>query len=179
MRKIIAYLKRVYRLSLTFKKQEELVWEDLKKHHENHQYQSGIFEKDRYIESVFQISDDQSLAFHYAIFENKFNCRVKVLDTFDEELTSDIFILATHFNNLLNNENVIINVASNYVEYALKSDLLIPLLYKGEIENKITRHFGTTININKAFQRLINEQEAPAIIIADLLKDTSEKDKED
>lgn len=175
MRKIIAYLKRIYRLSLTFKKQEELVWEDLKKHYENHQYQSGIFEKDRYIESVFQISDDQSLAFHYAIFENKFNCRVKVLDTFDEELTSDIFILATHFNNLLNNENVIINVASNYVEYALKSDLLIPLLYKGEIENQMTRHYSTTKDIERAFQRLISEQEAPAIIIAELLEESTNK----
>ena len=130
-------------------------------------------------ESFFQISDDKSFAFYYTIFENKFNCRVKVLDTFDEELTSDIFILATHFNNLLNNGNVLINVDNNYVEYVVKTDLLIPLLYKGEIENKITRHYKTTRNINKAFQRLINEQEVPAIIIADLLKETSEKNKED
>ena len=179
MRKIIAYLKRVYRLSLTFKKQEEMVWNDLKKHHENHEYQSGVFEKDRYIESFFQINDDKSFAFYYAIFENKFNCRVKVLDTFDEELTSDIFILATHFNNLLNNGNVLINVDNNYVEYVVKTDLLIPLLYKGEIENQITRHYNTTRNVYKAFQRLINEQEVPAIIIADLLKETSERVKED
>jgi len=80
------------------------------------------------------------LPFYYAIFENKVNCRVKVLDVFDEELTSGIFILVTHFNNLLNNGNIIINVANNYVEYVVKTDLLIPLLYKGEIENQITRH---------------------------------------
>ena len=175
MRKIIAYLKRVYRLSLTFKKQEEMVWNDLKKHHEDQEYQSGVFEKDRYIESFFQISDDKSLAFYYAIFENKFNCRVKVLDTFDEELTSDIFILATHFNNLLNNGNVLINVASNYVEYVVKTDLLISLLYKGEIENQITRHYNTTKDIERAFQRLVNEQEAPAIIIAELLEESTNK----
>lgn len=175
MRKIIAYLKRVYRLSLTFKKQEEMVWNDLKKHHENQEYQSGVFEKDRYIESFFQINDDKSFAFYYAIFENKFNCRVKVLDTFDEELTSDIFILATHFNNLLNNGNVLINVASNYVEYVVKTDLLIPLLYKGEIENQMSRHYSTTKDIERAFQRLINEREAPAIIIAELLEESTDK----
>ena len=179
MRKIIAYLKRVYRLSLTFKKQEEMVWNDLKKHHEDQEYQSGVFEKDRYLESVFQISDKKSLLFFYGISENKFDCRVKILKEFDQDLTTDIFILATHLNNLLNSGTVVINAEQNYVEYVLKTDLLIPLLYKGEIENKITRHFGTTININKAFQRLINEQEAPAIIIADLLKETSERVKED
>ena len=179
MKKVIYLLKQIYRLALNQVKQEEMVWNDLKKHHKNQEYQSGVFEKDRYIESFFQINDDKSFAFYYAIFENKFNCRVKVLDTFDEELTSDIFILATHFNNLLNNGNVLINVDNNYVEYVVKTDLLIPLLYKGEIENQITRHYNTTRNVNKAFQRLINEQEVPAIIIADLLKDTSEKVKED
>lgn len=179
MKKVIYFLKQIYRLSLKKVKQEKIVWNDLKKHHEDQKYQSGVFEKDRYIESFFQINDDKSFAFYYAIFENKFNCRVKVLDTFDEELTSDIFILATHFNNLLNNGNVLINVENNYVEYVVKTDLLIPLLYKGEIENKITRHYKTTRNINKAFQRLINEQEVPAIIIADLLKETSERVKED
>ena len=73
------------------------------------------------------------------------------------------------------NENVIINVASNYVEYALKSDLLIPLLYKGEIENQMTRHYSTTKDIERAFQRLISEQEAPAIIIAELLEESTNK----
>ena len=115
------------------------------------------------------------MAFYYAVFENKFNCKVKVLDTFDEELTSDIFILATHFNNLLNNGNVLINVASNYVEYVLKTDLLIPLLYKGEIENQMSRHYSTTKDIERAFQRLINEREAPAIIIAELLEESTDK----
>jgi len=177
MKKVIYLLKQIYRLALNQVKQEEMVWNDLKKHHKNQEYQSGVFEKDRYIESFFQINDDKSFAFYYAIFENKFNCRVKVLDTFDEELTSDIFILATHFNNLLNNGNVLINVDNNYVEYVVKTDLLIPLLYKGEIENQITRHYNTTRNVNIAFQRLVNEQEAPAIIIADLLEEKSETNK--
>ena len=104
---------------------------------------------------------------------------LKAIKEFDQDLTTDIFILATHLNNLLNSGTVLINAEQNYVEYVLKTDLLIPLLYKGEIENKITRHYSTTININKAFQRLINEQEVPAIIIADLLKETSERVKED
>lgn len=175
MRKIIAYLKRVYRLSLTYKKQEKMLWDDLKKHHKNQKFKSGIFEKDRYIESVFQISDNKSLAFYYSIFENKFICWVKVLDTFNEELTSNIFILATHFNNLLNYGNVIVNVDNNYVEYVLKTDILIPLLYDSEIENQMTRHYNTTKDIEKAFQRLINDLEEPAIIIAELLEESTNK----
>ena len=71
---------------------------------------------------------------------------------------------------MLINGVVIINVNSKYIEYHQKRDLLIPLLYNSEIHSQITRHFNTAKDIYSAFQRLVEEQEAPAIIIADMLK---------
>jgi hypothetical protein len=56
--------------------------------------------------------------------------------------------------------------------------LLIPLLYNGEIHGQLTRHYNTSKDIYSAFQRLVIEQEAPAIIIADLLKENETKDDE-
>ena len=47
------------RLSLSFKKQEEIVWSDLKKLHAASDWQSGVYEKEKYIETFFQI--DHSL----------------------------------------------------------------------------------------------------------------------
>jgi hypothetical protein len=71
-----------------------------------------------------------------------------------------------------------VNVQSRYVESHQKRDLLIPLLYTREIYDQLRQHYNTSKDIYAAYQRLIIEQEAPAIIIADLLKENEENDKE-
>ena len=178
MNKIKFYLQRIYRLTLNFKKQEELVWEELKKLHADAEWKHGIYERDKYIETGFEISKEQGGIFYYMIYDGCFHCRVKILEDYPKELTTDLFILAAHFNNLLNNGVVIVNVNGHYVEYHQKRDLLIPLLYNSEIHGQLNRHYKTSKDIYSAFQRLVIEQEAPAIIIADLLKDNDAKDEE-
>ncbi len=178
MNKIKFYLQRIYRLALSFKKQEELVWKELKELHANADWKHGVYEKDKYIETIFEIGKEQGAAFYYMIYEGSFHCRVRILEDYPEELTTDLFILAAHFNNLLNNGVVIVNVQSHYVEYHQKRDLLIPLLYTSETYGQLMRHYNTSRDIYAAFQRLIIEQEAPAIIIADLLKENEANDKE-
>ena len=178
MNKIKFYLQRIYRLTLNFKKQEELVWEELKKLHADAEWKYGVYERDKYIETVFEISKEQGGIFYYMIYDGCFHCRVKILEDYPTELTTDLFILAAHFNNLLNNGVVIVNVNGHYVEYHQKRDLLIPLLYNSEIHGQLNRHYNTSKDIYSAFQRLVIEQEAPAIIIADLLKDNEAKDEE-
>ncbi|MBT3612342.1 MAG: hypothetical protein HN522_05325 [Flavobacteriales bacterium] len=171
MNKIKYYLQRIYRLSLSFKKREEIVWKELKKLHSDAEWKSGIYEKEKYIETIFEISNGKAGTFYYMIYDDSFHCRVKILEEFPSDLTTDLFILASHFNNLLNNGVVVINVNNLYVEYHQKRNLLIPLLYNGEIYDQLNRHFNTSKDIYSAFQRLVLEQEAPAIIIADLLKE--------
>lgn len=175
MNKLKFYLKRIYRLSLNFDKQEELFWRDLKKIHQNAEWRYGVYEKDKYIEASFEISDEQVASFYYMIYDSCFHCRVQFLEDYPIELTTELFILAAHLNNLLNNGIVRVNVNSRYIEYHQKRDLLIPYLYNAETHSQIIRHFDTAKEIYSAFQRLIEEQEAPAIIIADLLN----KDKKD
>ena len=178
MDKIKFYLQRIYRLTLNFKKQEELVWKELKKLHADADWKHGVYEKEKYIESIFELGKEQGGAFYYLIYDGSFHCRVKILEDYPVELTTDLFILAAHFNNLLNNGVVIVNVQSRYVEYHQKRDLLIPLLYTSETYGQLMRHYNTSKDIYAAFQRLIIEQEAPAIIIADLLKENEANDKE-
>jgi len=178
MNKIKFYLQRIYRLALSFKKQEELVWKELKKLHADADWKHGVYEKEKYIETIFELGKEQGGAFYYMIYDGSFHCRVKILEDYPIELTTDLFILAAHFNNLLNNGVVIVNVQSRYVEYHQKRDLLIPLLYTSETYGQLMRHYNTSNDIYAAFQRLIIEQEAPAIIIADLLKKNEANDKE-
>jgi hypothetical protein len=178
MNKIKFYLQRIYRLALSFKKQEELVWKELKKLHADADLKHGVYEKDKCIKTIFELGKEQGCAFYYMIYDGSFHCRVKILEDYPVELTTDLFILAAHFNNLLNNGVVIVDVQSHYVEYYQKRDLLIPLLYTSETYVQLMRHYNASKDIYAAFQRLIIEQEAPAIIIADLLKKNEANDKE-
>jgi len=170
MNKIKFYIQRVYRLTLNFKKQEEIVWRELKKLHSDAEWKSGIYEKDKLIETIFEFGNKSAGSFFYMIYDGCFHCRVKILEDFPSDLTTDLFILAAHFNNLLNNGVVIVNVNHQFVEYHQKRDLLIPLLYTSETYGQLMRHYNTSKDIYAAFQRLVIEQEAPAIIIADLLR---------
>lgn len=176
--KVKFHLQRIYRLSLSFKRQEEIVWQELKSLHKSANWKSGIYENEKYIETQFEISQNLGCIFYYMIYDNSFHCRVKILEDYPADLTTDLFILATHFNNLLNNGVVIVNVNNQYIEYHQKRDLLIPLLYSSEIYDQLIRHYRTSKDIFSAFQRLIIEHESPAIIIADLLKTKEDKDKE-
>ena len=178
MNKIKFYLQRIYRMILSFEKQEELVWKELKKLNADVNWKHGVFEKEKYIETIFEIGKEQGGAFYYMIYDGRYHCRVKILEDYPTELTTDLFILAAHFNNLLNNGVVIVNVNSHYVEYHQKRDMLIPLLYNSEIHGQLKRHYNTSKDIYSAFQRLVIEQEAPAIIIADLFKENESKDNE-
>jgi len=171
MKKLKFYLKQIYRLALSFKKQEEIVWSDLKKLHAEIDFKSGVYEKEKYIETFFQIGDEKVGRFFHIIYDGYFDCRVKIIDRFPIDLTSDIFILATHFNNLLTNGVVLVNVNENYVEFRQKREWTIHLLYPNEIYGQLSNHFSASEDIYNAFQRLVDVREAPAIIIADFLKE--------
>ena len=168
--RIKLFIKQVYRLSRNHKKHSEIVWSDLKRVYIDSNLKHGVYEKEKYIEALFEIQKGHGAAFYYMVYENYFHCRVKVLEDFPEELTTDIFVLATHFNNLLNHGAVTVNVDDRFVAYHIKQHQLISLLHGAEMWQQINLHQDTAFDIFKAFQRLVCEQEAPAIIIADLLK---------
>ena len=177
MKNLKIYLRRIYRLSVSNSKQNDLLWKDLKKLFVESDWKYGIYEKEKYIVSGFDLGNDKGTKFIYRIDERYFHCQAFILNEFPIELTTDFFILAAHFNNLLNYGVVRINIENPCVEYHRKIEILIPLLYSGEIYGELVRHCDISKNIYWAFQKLIEENEAPAIIIADLLKKL--KDNED
>jgi len=74
---------------------------------------------------------------------------------------------------------VTVDVEDNTVNYSIKSDLIVNIIYQGEIHHQILNHFNTSRDIFWAFNRLIEENEEPALIIADLLKMKEENKSED
>lgn len=175
MRRIKFYLKTIYRLSLKSDKQQDILWEDLKKILDLLNLNAGFYEKEKYAIVEFNINDDKLAEFCYCISNGYYVCRVKILSDFSPELTTDIFVLASHFNNLMNLGTVSVNVEYQIVEYSIKSDMVVPLLFNGEIHSQMIRHFETSKLIFEGFQRLVKDNEAPAIIIADLIRETNEE----
>ena len=86
MNKIKFYLQRIYRLTLSFKKQEELVWKELKKLHSDADWKHGVYEKEKYLETIFEIGKEKGGAFYYMIYDGSFHCRVKILEDYPIEL---------------------------------------------------------------------------------------------
>lgn len=166
---VIYYFEKIYRISTSHKQYEAIVWRDLKKHFKGSEWKYGVFENEMRIESVFEIAHEMGATFHYVLYEGKYHCRVKVLDDFADELTTDCFVLSAHFNNILRDGVVVVNVQSKYVEYHVKNDLIVNLIYPGELHQQLLRHFHTSKEIYWAFNKLINENEEPALIIADLM----------
>jgi len=170
--KVKRYLKTIYRLSLSPAKREAVVWRDLKKLFVALDLRHGVFESSRHIETGFIMDEDKGRMFFYRLRDGDFECFVRVIEYFPEELTSDIFILTTHFNNLLNYGLVTVNTNNRSVNFTMKEDALIPCLYPGHLHAMMDRHHDITRDLlYKAFQRLVHEVEAPTIIIADLLNE--------
>ena len=175
--RIAHVIRRVYYVLASRENKVKRVWNDLKRLHIQADWVHGIYERERQIETGFEV-ESSSLRFYYAVDEIFFHCRVKVLEDYPLDLTSDLFILAAHFNNSLRMGSVKINVNVGYVEYHLQRDLMLPLLYKGEIHSTINFHYAIAKDVYSAFQRLVLEREAPAIIFADLLRRNEDESDE-
>lgn len=173
---IKAYFRSIHRLSLSLAKRQAIVWADLKNIFTTLGWKHGVYEDDKYIQLTFEIGENDTAHFFYQITDEEIEVQAHLLKDFPSELTTEIFVLATHFNNLLRRGTVTINTSYNHVEYTVKQDILKSYLYPEEIETCLIKHHRTADNvIYPAFHRLIYENEAPAIIIADLLKGMEDK----
>jgi hypothetical protein len=176
LRRLFFYFQKVYRITISYKKYEEIVWSDLKKLHNDANWRYGVFESDKRIEAVFEIGDKIGTTYYYMVYDGQYHCRVKVIENFDPELTTELFILAAHFNNLLNNGVVAVNVQSGFVEYHTKSEYIVNIIYPGELHAQLLNHFNISKDIFWAFNKLVHENEEPTLIIADLMKKNNSGD---
>jgi hypothetical protein len=157
----------LYRV-ITIKKSEKYVWKELIKHHKNSPWRFGQF--DNYIECNFIIDEVQSLKFIYEVQNTGLTFRSFILVDFDEETTTQVMLLASHFNNLLTFGVVQVNLQQHFVEFSYNRDLLVYSLYPGTINNDTITHFDLTKNIFWAFNELANTGDEPVFIFSEFLK---------
>jgi hypothetical protein len=174
MKYLFHYLKVAFTLARYHDQQEELVWQDLKEYHKVQGYNSGVFEQEKTIESVFSISDTKSLKFTYYTQRGTLHFSSLILGQYDPDIASEVFILATHFNNILTKGCVVVYPDHMCVQFIMKTSYISNIVYPADKHHYTKRHYDSTIDIFWAFNKLIEQGEDPAIIIADLLREKNE-----
>lgn len=172
--KIKNVFRRIYRL-LNVNKSAHYVWIELLKYHKNSGWRFGQFDNDKHIECGFKMDDTNFVDFNYALNSGRLTFRSTILHRFDEEITNDILVLASHFNGLLNFGTVKVSVKYNYVEFIYARDLLTYSLFLGEISSDTDTHFELTKDIFWSFSNLIETGEDPVFVFSELLRRKEEE----
>ena len=168
-RKIKFGFKRVYRL-LNVKNASNFVWNDLIKFHKKSGWNFGQFDKEKSIECGFKVDDTNYVDFNYSVRAGKLNFRSTILKRFDEEITNDILVLASHFNGLLKCGIVKVSVKYNLVEFIYSRDLLTYSLFPGEIDSDTDTHYKLTKDCLWSFTNLIETGEDPVFVFSEFLR---------
>ena len=173
--KVKFFLQRIYR-SITISKSSQYVWRDLIKYHKKSGWRFGQFDNDKYIECSFKVDENNYTNFNYIVNSGRLTFRSSILETFDEEHTNDILVLASHFNGLLNFGMVKVSIKYNCVEFVYSRDLLLYSLFSGEIDEDTSSHFNLTKDIFWSFNNMIETGEDPVFVFSELIKRREKKE---
>ena len=169
-------IRKIYRV-LNVKKRSKIVWEELIKMHKNENWHFGQFDNEKYIVTTFNLKDEIEQKFRYEVTQNSLKYHTFILDSFDEHKTTDIMVLASHLNSLLNFGKVSVNTKYNCVEFVHSGDLVTYMLFPGEIRSDLRVHYDITLDCFWAFSNLIETDDDPVFVISELLKRKDEEDK--
>jgi len=176
-RSLKEFMKKFYRI-LKIKNRSEIVWRDLIQYHIETGLKFGQYDADRYIKTAFRIDDETSVNFTYSVSDEHLQCRVIVLNEFDEEKTNDIMVLASHFNSLLQYGVIKVILKYNYVEFVYSGELLTYLLYPGEINRDLNMHYNISLDCIWAFKKLLETGDDPVFVFSEFLKKKEEEKNE-
>jgi hypothetical protein len=175
--KIKYTFKRFYRI-LNVKKRSEFVWKDLIKYNQKKGWTFGQYETEKRIETSFSVDENNVLNFNYTVKEEKLAFTSIILSEFDEDKSNDLLLLAAHFNSLLSFGVVIVSTKYNYVGFTHSGDLITYMLFDGEIDEDLRRHFNITKDVFWSFKTLLETGDDPVFVFSELLRRNEEKNKD-
>ena len=174
---IMNKIKSIFRL-LNIKKRADIVWKDLIKLHKEAKWHFGQFDINKHIETSFHDQDGSIIKFNYRITHDDLLFNAIILQSFNEDFTNDIMVLASHFNGLLNFGKVIVNLKYNYIEFEYSRDLVTYMVYPGKIHTDISVHYNLTIDCIWAFSTLLETGDNPVFVISEFLKRKKDNKKQ-
>lgn len=155
---------------------EKNIWSKLLNFHESKGLKYGAYETDKYVELIMPIEDNNPRFYFQMIQGNCLYFKVSIIENFPVEVTTDLFILTTHFNNALNFGTLLVNSNNREVIYSLKNELDFYSTFPEKIERDISNHYTVSLDIYWAFNKYLNEREDPAFIFADFMEMIDKKE---
>jgi hypothetical protein len=116
--------------------------------------------------------------FRYYLHKTRIYLRCDFITYDDGADAGNIFILAQHLNNVIQNDGIVeINPGEQSCSLLFDVDFRPYLLGLLNLDDLISRHFAILIDVRHAFFRLLTEGEEPAVIFADLIAGNEEKEE--
>jgi hypothetical protein len=165
--KIIDFFRNTYRFSLSKKGQINCVWSDIKKFYKENEWKYSITERDDLlvVQAVFRIDDHLFLQVDTIIHDNFVTLRSTIPLKYDDELAEDVFILATHLNNLYRHTKVCTYTDSNEIDVGINIDYKVLLLEPSMNFYLLKLIYDTADDVHWVYNRLLQTREAPALIL--------------
>lgn len=178
--KIIDFFRNAYRLTLSKKGQLNCVWSDIKKFYKANEWKYSIIERDDLlvVQAVFRIDDHLFLQVDTIMRDNFVTLRSTIPLKYADELAEDVFILATHLNNLFRHTKVCTYTESNEIDVSINIDYKVLLLDPSTNFYLLKLIYETAEDVHWVYKRLLETREAPALIFAEFLERLNTKEKE-
>ncbi len=163
------FLKNSYRMRNRMNNAEKFVWEELLNLNRKNHWSHSVFETDKQIETLFAINKAKTKTFIYAVFKDQLLFKVVLVENFPIENTTDLFILATHYNNNYQHGRVVIDVKERRVEFISLDALEIYSLLPEKISSDLSLHYYISKDVFWGFNKYLETKDEPALIFADFL----------
>ena len=151
------------------KRHEQIVWKLLKKELKIVPFKHEVNESEKTVYTKFHLAPNILGRFWYMMFYDRLFFRAIIVPNYPVEQTTNIFILAQHFNNQVNHGSVVIDVPLNHIEFRTTYHFPEIIFTKNAIEKHIHYHYNISCDIYWAFNKMLTENEEPAYIIAELI----------
>jgi len=155
---------------------EKNVWEELIKLHKSKGWSYGVFETEKYVETVFPIEEDHPKHYFQMIYNDCLHFRIRIIEDFPVDVTTDLFILTTHFNNNLYHGILSVNVNNRGVDFTIKNELEFYSTFPDKIERDLSNHYYISKDIFWTFNKYLNERDDPAFVFAEFIERIKEKE---
>ena len=168
-KKIVLFLELQFYAMRGEKHHEQIVWKLLKKELKIVPFKHEVNESEKTVYTKFHLAPNILGRFWYMMFYDRLFFRAIIVPNYPVEQTTNIFILAQHFNNQVNHGSVVVDVPLNYIEFRTTYHFPEIIFTKNAIEKHIHYHYNISCDIYWAFNKMLTENEEPAYIIAELI----------
>ncbi|MBK8417089.1 MAG: hypothetical protein IPL22_22775 [Bacteroidetes bacterium] len=118
----------------------------------------------------FETKLSGSLMFKCNITDDKLIFRGLILSVFDIDRTSDVLVLAAHFNAILKHGRVSASTEGNFCRIHLRRKFVNLFDFPDKIEHDFEVHFNITTDCIWAFKSMIQSGDNPVFVISQLLE---------